>query len=91
SAGQALDIPTVHDSWQGLIDDEQVEAVVVAVPPSSPLEVVTAALRAGKHVLCKNPLASMRTRLHRCANSRGRAAECAWSIICFVQRRSEFD
>lgn len=55
SAGQALDIPTVHDSWQGLIDDEQVEAVVVAVPPSSHLEVVTAALRAGKHVLCEKP------------------------------------
>ncbi|MGC3976523.1 MAG: Gfo/Idh/MocA family oxidoreductase [Nitrospira sp.] len=55
SAGQALGIPTVHNSWQELIADEQVDAVVVAVPPSSHFEVVTAALRAGKHVLCEKP------------------------------------
>ena len=54
-AGQALGIPTVHDSWQRLIDDEKVEAVVVAVPPSAHFDVVTAALRAGKHVLCEKP------------------------------------
>lgn len=54
-AGQALGIPTVHDSWQGLIADEQIQAVVVAVPPSSHFELVTAALRAGKHVLCEKP------------------------------------
>ncbi|MEK6801395.1 MAG: Gfo/Idh/MocA family oxidoreductase [Nitrospirota bacterium] len=54
-AGQALGIPTVHDSWQQLIDDEKVEAVVVAVPPSAHFDVVTAALRAGKHVLCEKP------------------------------------
>ncbi len=54
-AGQAFGIPTVHDSWQRLIDDEQVDAVVVAVPPSVHFDVVTAALRAGKHVLCEKP------------------------------------
>ena len=54
-ARQALGIPTVHDSWQRLIGDEQVEAVVVAVPPSAHFDVVTAALRAGKHVLCEKP------------------------------------
>lgn len=54
-AGQGLGIPTVHDSWQQLIDDEKVEAVVVAVPPSVQFDVVTAALRAGKHVLCEKP------------------------------------
>lgn len=54
-AGQGLGIPTVHDSWQQLIDDEKVEAVAVAVPPSAQFDVVTAALRAGKHVLCEKP------------------------------------
>ena len=54
-AGHASGISTVHDSWQRLIDDPEVEAVVVAVPPSAHFEVVTAALRAGKHVLCEKP------------------------------------
>jgi predicted dehydrogenase len=52
---QTLGIPTVHDSWQNLIDDEKVGAVVVAVPPAAHYDVVTAALRAGKHVLCEKP------------------------------------
>ena len=52
---EALGIPTVHDSWQTLIDDESVGAVVVAVPPSLHYDVVMGALRAGKHVLCEKP------------------------------------
>lgn len=53
--GQSLGIPTIYDSWQQLVDDKQVEAVVIAVPPSAHVDLVTAALRAGKHVLCEKP------------------------------------
>ncbi|MBP8116099.1 MAG: Gfo/Idh/MocA family oxidoreductase [Nitrospira sp.] len=53
--GQTFGISMVHDSWKSLINDEKVEAVVVAVPPSVHFDVVTAALRAGKHVFCEKP------------------------------------
>lgn len=52
---EAQGIPTVHDSWQALIDDEKVAAVVVAVPPVLHHDIVMRALRAGKHVLCEKP------------------------------------
>lgn len=48
-------IPRVHESWQSLIDDDKIAAVVVAVPPSFHFDVVMRALRAGKHVLCEKP------------------------------------
>ncbi len=48
-------ISTVHESWQALIDDEKISAVVVAVPPSFHYDMVMRALRAGKHVLCEKP------------------------------------
>ncbi len=52
---QAHGIPTVHDSWQALIDDKKIRAVVVAVPPVFHYDMVMRALRAGKHVLCEKP------------------------------------
>jgi predicted dehydrogenase len=54
-AAQAQGIPTVHGSWEALIDDEKVSAVVVAVPPLFHHDMVMRALRAGKHVLCEKP------------------------------------
>jgi predicted dehydrogenase len=41
-----------------LLDDPSVEAVVVATPPATHLEVAMAAIEAGKHVLVEKPLAS---------------------------------
>jgi predicted dehydrogenase len=44
-----------HDSYDAAIDDPQVDAVVVAVPPRFHLELTLRALRAGKHVLVEKP------------------------------------
>lgn len=41
-----------------LLDDPAVEAIVVATPPATHLEVAMAAIEAGKHVLVEKPLAS---------------------------------
>lgn len=41
-----------------LLDDPSVEAIAVATPPSTHLEVAMAAIEAGKHVLVEKPLAS---------------------------------
>ncbi|MBV6470239.1 MAG: Myo-inositol 2-dehydrogenase [Nitrospirae bacterium] len=52
---QAQGVPTAYGSWQALIDDKKIEAVVIAVPPRFHCEMVLRALEAGKHVLCEKP------------------------------------
>jgi predicted dehydrogenase len=43
---------------QALLDEPTVEAIAVATPPATHLEVTMAAIEAGKHVLVEKPLAS---------------------------------
>jgi predicted dehydrogenase len=45
------------DDLQELLDDPEVEAIAVATPPATHLEVAMAAIEAGKHVLVEKPLA----------------------------------
>jgi predicted dehydrogenase len=44
-------------SWQQLVTCPAIDAVVIATPTGSHFEIATAALKAGKHVLCEKPLA----------------------------------
>jgi predicted dehydrogenase len=44
-----------HASYDAAIDDPQVDAVVIAVPPQFHLDLALRALRAGKHVLVEKP------------------------------------
>jgi predicted dehydrogenase len=46
------------DDLRDLLDDPTLEAIAVATPPNSHLEVAMAAIEAGKHVLVEKPLAS---------------------------------
>lgn len=52
-------IPVVHDSWQALLSDEQVEILDIAVPPDCQLEIVREAVkyRHIRGILCQKPLA----------------------------------
>lgn len=43
--------------WHTMLQREDIDAVVVATPPSVHAEMCIAALEAGKHVLCEKPLA----------------------------------
>jgi predicted dehydrogenase len=43
--------------WHGVVEADDVDAVVVCTPPDSHKEISIAAMRNGKHVLCEKPLA----------------------------------
>ncbi len=47
----------VYDSFYELVDDPNVDAVSICVENRSHAEICTAALYAGKHVLCEKPMA----------------------------------
>lgn len=53
-ADLGLDI-RAWDSWKGAVEAAGVDAISVATPPYVQAEIVRAALRAGKHVLCEKP------------------------------------
>jgi len=46
-----------YEDYTGLLDDDEVEAVYVAVPTGVHREVVLDVARARKHILCEKPLA----------------------------------
>ncbi len=52
-----FDIPRIYDNWEQLIDDDEIDAVVVATWPYLHCSVTLAALDAGKHVLTQARMA----------------------------------
>ncbi|MGD2148861.1 MAG: Gfo/Idh/MocA family oxidoreductase, partial [Anaerolineae bacterium] len=50
-------IPRRHEEPAGLLDDPDVDAVAVCVPPESHVQVASAVLDAGKHLFLEKPLA----------------------------------
>src|SRR5688500_10843188 len=45
-----FNIPVVHNSWQDLLKDKQVEIVDIAVPPDKQLKVVREAVKEKDHI-----------------------------------------
>ncbi len=53
----ALGVPEVAEDWHDIVARDDLDAVAVTTPPAAHYEMVMAALRAGKHVLCEKPFA----------------------------------
>jgi predicted dehydrogenase len=53
----ALGIARVHDSYEALLDDREIEAVYNPLPNHLHVPYTLLAARAGKHVLCEKPIA----------------------------------
>ena len=60
----AFNIPTVYDSWEELLEDESLDAVCIGTWPYMHRTLTTAALAAGKHVLCEARMAMSAAEAH---------------------------
>jgi predicted dehydrogenase len=56
TVAQKLGIPRVHDSYEALLADREIDAVYIPLPNHLHVPWATRALEAGKHVLCEKPI-----------------------------------
>jgi predicted dehydrogenase len=71
-----------EESWQAIVDADDIDAVSVVVANHLHREIAEALLASGKHVLCEKPLASSvedAEAMVKAAKSSGRVAVCGFS------------
>jgi len=82
-AARQLDLPKAYESLGQVLADDDVHSVHITTPNRLHLEMASAVLKAGKHVMCEKPLA-MNSResaeLVRSANGAGVAAGVNYNI-----------
>ncbi len=69
------DIPTVHDSYEALVADPEIDAIYNPLPNGLHGRWSIAALEAGKHVLCEKPFAANADEAQQVANVAAKRSE----------------
>ena len=54
---QTVGIPASYDDHSALLNDPDIEAVIIATPSSTHVEMITDSAGAGKHIFCEKPIA----------------------------------
>ncbi len=62
-------IPNVHNGYQAMIEDDDIQAIYIALPNHLHHKWTLKALAAGKHVLCEKPLACNANEAHEMADA----------------------
>jgi len=68
------EIPRVHATWEAVVADPDLDAVVICPPSDLNAPIASAAIAAGKHVLCEKPLATTYPEARALADAADRAA-----------------
>ena len=63
-AAEEFEIPRTFDSWQQLVADEDIDAVMIGTWPNMHAEITCAALEAGKHVMTEARMARTASEAH---------------------------
>ncbi|BDZ65223.1 hypothetical protein GCM10025877_21610 [Agromyces mangrovi Wang et al. 2018] len=74
--------------WRAVLERDDIDVIDVVTPGDSHAEIATAALRAGKHVLCEKPLANTVEQAAEMAEAAERAAASGvLAMVGFTYRR----
>lgn len=78
-------IKVLHtDSWQEVLQDKSVEAVLISTPTSSHMHYVQTALEHDKHIMCEKPLAEKIEEIDTLVNL---AQKRNLKLVCALNRR----
>ncbi|MEE8436933.1 MAG: inositol 2-dehydrogenase [Candidatus Neomarinimicrobiota bacterium] len=71
--GRKLDIAVLSQDMDVILNDPQIEAVVIATPSSTHVDIICAAAKAGKHIFCEKPIAFHSDDISKAGNALKRA------------------
>jgi len=88
SAAARLGWAEATTDWRSLLERADVDVIDICTPGYAHAEIATAALEAGKHVLCEKPLANTLAEAQAMAEAAGRAERSGvFSMVGFNYRR----
>lgn len=76
---EELGVPRVHESYEALLADPEIDGIYISLPNALHAEWVIKSARAGKHVLCEKPLS------RRAAEAEQMAITCAEAGVLLME------